>query len=252
MKMFQFFSFLKKGGLSGLIILALNALTFAQAYTPEPGGEKPNDSVLSGTIDQPGLPRVLLIGDSISLGYTPLVRDLLRGQANVHRPAENSGPTIEGLKNLDAWLAVDTPPGKTPAKWDVIHFNFGLHDIKIVSGGLTAPNLQVPPDQYDKNLRILVKRLQATGATLIWASTTPVPQSTTLSPPRLKDDVVKYNEIAARVMADNKILTDDLYNAILPQEAQLQKKNNVHFSQAGYQVLAQHVANSIKAALAVP
>jgi acyl-CoA thioesterase-1 len=110
----------------------------------------------------------------------------------------------------------------------------------------------VPPDQYEKNLRELVKRLQATGAKLIWATTTPVPDSTTLRPLRLETDVVKYNEIAARVMADNKIPTDDLFNVVLPQEAQLQVKNNVHFTKPAYQLLAQHVADSIKAALAAP
>ena len=252
MKLSPFPSWLRKSGLTGLGVVFLCAFTLSPAYTAEPGGEKPNDPALAGVTDQPGLPRVLLIGDSISLGYTPLVRDLLRGQANVHRPAANSGPTIAGIKDLDTWLAVDTPPGQTPARWSVIHFNFGLHDLKIMSGGPTAPVLQVPPDQYEKNLRELVKRLQATGAKLIWATTTPVPESATLRPPRLEADVVKYNEIAARVMADNKIPTDDLFNAILPQEAQLQVKNNVHFTKPGYQLLAQHVADSIKAALAAP
>ncbi len=250
MNISQLLSLLKKGGLTGLGLFSICAFTLAYANTPEPGGEKKNDPAMAGVTDQPGLPRVLLIGDSISLGYTPLVRDLLKDHANVHRPAANSGPTITGLKDLDTWLAVDTPPGQAPAKWDVIHFNFGLHDIKVMKGGLTAPVLQVPPDQYEKNLRELVKRLQATGAKLIWASTTPVPDSTTLSPLRMEANVVKYNEIAARVMADNKIPTDDLFSAILPQEAQLQMKNNVHFSKAGYELLAQHVADSIKAALA--
>jgi acyl-CoA thioesterase-1 len=248
----QLFSLPKPVGFIRLGIFFICAFTLAQAYTPEPGGEKVNDPAMAGVTDQPGLPRVMLIGDSISLGYTPLVRELLKGKANVHRPAANSGPTISGLKDLDTWLAVDTPPGQKPAKWDVIHFNFGLHDIKVMSGGLTAPVLQVPPDQYEKNLRELVKRLQATGAKLIWATTTPVPDSTTLRPLRLETDVVKYNEIAARVMADNKIPTDDLFNVVLPQEAQLQVKNNVHFTKPAYQLLAQHVADSIKAALAAP
>ena len=248
----ELFSLPKKLCFTGLGILFLCATMLAHAYTPEPGGEKKNDPAMAGVTDQPGLPRVMLIGDSISLGYTPLARELLKGQANVHRPAANSGPTIAGLKDLDTWLAVDTPPGQKPARWDVIYFNFGLHDIKVMSGGLTAPVLQVPPDQYESNLRELVKRLQATGAKLIWATTTPVPESTSLRPLRRETDVVKYNEIAARVMAENKIPTDDLFNAILPRETQLQVKNNVHFTKPAYQLLAQHVTDSIKAALAAP
>ena len=85
--------------------------------------------------DTPGLPRVLLIGDSISIGYTLPVRELLKGKANVHRIPGNGGPTTNGLKNLDEWLA---------GKWDVIHFNFGLHDLKIGDDG----SRQVPLEQY--------------------------------------------------------------------------------------------------------
>ena len=72
--------------------------------------------------DVPNLPRVLLIGDSISIGYTIPTRELLAGKANLHRIPANGGPTINGLKSLDAWLG--------NAKWDVIHFNWGLHDLR--------------------------------------------------------------------------------------------------------------------------
>ena len=78
------------------------------------------------TEDQPHLPRVLLIGDSISIGYTVTVRELLGGTANVHRIPENGRDTEHGLKQLDTWLG-DQP-------WELIHFNFGLHDIKHVKG----------------------------------------------------------------------------------------------------------------------
>src|SRR5882757_3092673 len=94
----------------------------AQTATPEKGGEKRKDPSLAPIEDVAGLPRVLLIGDSISMGYTLPVRELLAGKANVHRVPENGGSTRTGLEKLDAWL------GK--GKWDVIHFNWGLHDLK--------------------------------------------------------------------------------------------------------------------------
>src|SRR5258708_5818862 len=74
--------------------------------------------------DDPKLPRVLILGDSISIGYTLPVRKLLEGKANVHRPADNCGPSNSGLLLLDKWLG--------DGKWDVIHFNFGLHDLKYI------------------------------------------------------------------------------------------------------------------------
>ena len=114
------------------------------------------------------------------MGYTLQVRELLKGKANVHRPPTKCGPTIKGLAALDDWLKV----GGQGKKWDVIHFNWGLHDLKYM--GPNGKNLadpkaktsrkQVPPVEYEKNLRELVKRLKKTGARLIWRNTTPVPE----------------------------------------------------------------------------
>ncbi len=70
--------------------------------------------------DAPALPRILLIGDSVSRAYTQTVRKELAGIANVHRAPANCGPTSTGLKRIDVWLG--------DGKWDVIHFNFGIHD----------------------------------------------------------------------------------------------------------------------------
>ena len=86
--------------------------------------QTPLDPALVPITDDPQLPRILLIGDSISMGYTPLVREAFAGKANVHHPPENCEDTGRGLAHLDDWLG--------EKKWDVIHFNFGLHDLKYV------------------------------------------------------------------------------------------------------------------------
>ena len=236
---------------ASLGLLALAACAGARASTPEPGGEKEHDPALLDVPDQPGLPRVLLIGDSISMGYTLPVRELLKGKANVHHVGENGGPTINGFKEMASWLAMGGSGGQ-PSKWDVIHFNFGLHDLKQLKQGPNGPVYEVPSDEYAKNLQEIVTQLKATGAKLIWASTTPVPDSPHQSPMRSLADVVKYNEIAAGIMRQNSIPIDDLYAAVQPREAELQKKNNVHFSAEGYRVLAQQVADSIEKALGTP
>ena len=196
--------------------------------------------------DVAGLPRVLLIGDSISIGYTLPVRALMKGKANVHRPQVNCGPTTTGLKSIDQWLG--------DKKWDVIHFNWGLHDLKYMgpsNGNLADPKApgshqQVPPAEYEKNLRALVERLKKTGAKLIWCSTTPVPEG---SAGRVLDDAVKYNAIAAKVMDDNQIPTDDLYTFAKARLKEIQLPANVHFSPEGSAALAQQVVDSISATL---
>jgi acetyl esterase/lipase len=198
-------------------------------------------------------PKVLIIGDSISIGYTNQVAELLKDKATVVRPRNENGGAINcessemGISGIDQWLG-DT-------SWDVIHFNWGLWDICYrqpdattqghrdkVNGTITAT-----PEQYEANLRQLVARLKATGATLIWAGTTPVPDEEV---GRFVGDEVKYNAIAANVMAENRIAVDDLYAYMRPKAAEYwQAPGNVHYTKDGSAYLAKKVAAMIECAL---
>jgi acyl-CoA thioesterase-1 len=208
----------------------------------------PKNDAMTPITDTPGLPRVLLIGDSISIGYTLPVRELLRGKANVHRVLTNCGPT-KNVKVLDSWLDDKRTGG---AKWDVIHFNFGLHDVKYADEKGTLIQVtdtgkpQVSPEDYEKNLREIVGKLKATGARLIWCSTTPVPEG---AKGRVPGDEVKYNAIALKIMKEHNIAVDDLYTFALPKLDMIQKKADVHFSDAGSKELASQVVSTIEAAL---
>jgi acyl-CoA thioesterase-1 len=226
--------------------LTLVALLFAAASAPAAESTKatvkkakaPNP-VLAPVTDVPGLPRVLLIGDSISMGYTLEVRAKLAGKANVHRPPENCGDTARGVASVDKWLGAGT--------WDVIHFNFGLHDLKYLdtAGQLAAPDKgkQVHSlAEYEANLRKIVARLKRTGAKLIWAATTPVPGG---SAGRVEDDAIRYNAVAARVMQEQGVAINDLHAFVKPRQAQLQRPANVHFSNEGSAQLADVVVGKI-------
>jgi lysophospholipase L1-like esterase len=185
------------------------------------------------------LARVLLIGDSISMGYIGPVRKLLADQATVAGLPVNGGPTTNGLENLTSWLG--------DGSWDVIHFNWGLHDLKLDEQG----QHQVPLAQYEKNLRELVARLKATGAKLIWASTTPVPPvpAEKLNPRRDSRDVPVYNAAAKKIMDENGTPIDDLYAFALARLEAIQQPANVHYTDAGYEALAGEVAGAIRQAL---
>jgi acyl-CoA thioesterase-1 len=226
---------------------------------------KAQNPALVQVVDTPGLPRVLLIGDSISMGYTLQVRAKLKDRANVHHPAENCGDTARGLTRLDAWLG--------GGRWDVIHFNFGLHDLKYLDdkGTYVEPEKgkQVaPPDVYGKRLRELTLRLKATGAKLIYATTTPVPPGTL---GRKAGDEKLYNQVARDVMKELNVPCDDLGGYVAEQQQKLpplpasdmpkppqrpkvrpgeiQLPFNVHFSPEGYEQLATLVTAAIKKAL---
>lgn len=211
----------------------------AQEAKPSAKKKPPASSPLAPVEDLPGLPRVLLIGDSISMGYTIPTRKLLAGKANVHRPATNCGSSGNGLKQLNAWLG--------EKKWDVIHFNFGLHDAKLPPEGAG----HAPPDVYEKNLRELVKRLQATGAKVIWANTTPVPNGGVLAPNRRFGSIDAYNAIARKVMEEHGVTINDLPAAVNARLAQVRIKGDVHFTAAGSELLAEQVAATIEKVLKI-
>jgi len=185
-------------------------------------------------VDNPKLPRVLLIGDSISIGYTLETRRLLDGKANLHRIPTNGGPTTRGVQNIEKWLG--------SSQWDVIHFNWGLHDLKYIDD-----KKQVSLEDYERNLRQLVRRLKKTKASLIWCNTTPVPEG--VSPSRKNSEVLEYNAVAAKIMDEEGVVTNDLYTFANQQLDKIQRPNNVHFTSEGSKVLAQQVAESIVAAL---
>jgi lysophospholipase L1-like esterase len=184
--------------------------------------------------DDPKLPRILLIGDSVSRGYTQPTRDALKGKANVHRAPENCGPTANGLRTgsngqpkIEVWLG--------DGKWDVIHFNFGIHD------------RATPLPEYTQRLEQLVDRMKQTGARLVWATTTPIPEDPAKN--QRAASIIERNEAAAEIMKRKGVSTDDLFSAITPRLAQLQNPNDVHFTPAGYDFLGKQVAASIEAAL---
>ena len=177
--------------------------------------------------DDPKLPRVLLIGDSVSRGYTLAARKALAGKANVHRAPENCGPTANALKKLDVWLGT--------GRWDVIHFNFGIHD------------RATPAADYAQRLETIIQRLQKTGAKLVWATTTPVPPDTK-DGPSAATQIEEKNRIALEVMKKHGVAIDDLYAFITPHLATAQNPKDVHFNAGGYELLGGAVARSIEAA----
>ena len=197
------------------------------------------------------LPKVLILGDSISIGYTPYVQSILKGRAEVSRPlnkkggAENCQGTTRGLSELDRWLG-DT-------KWDVIHFNFGLHDLKHVDDSgknSTDPNdpQQADAKTYGKNLSKITKRLVETEARLIFATTTPYPDKTT-GVLRRADQPEIYNAIALKIMNKHKIEINDLYAFVKPRMKELMRPANVHFTPEGSKILAKEVVSHIEKSL---
>ena len=182
-------------------------------------------------------PKVLIIGDSISLGYTPYVKDLLKDEAIVIHNKGNAQYTGIGLLKIDEWLGEED--------WDVIHFNWGLWDMY----GWRFKDTLRTPDVYAENLEILIKRLEETGAELIWATTTPVcpaPERNDLTVIDSKTEKA-YRKAALRVMRKHKIQVNDLYASMKRKQKEYAiGENDVHFTSEGSQFLAEQVAEKIR------
>ena len=192
-------------------------------------------------------PKVLILGDSISMGYTGPVKKLLSEVADVSRPAENCQHTGFGLKRIEAWIGKE--------KWDVIHFNWGIWDTHMLNeeGQIVRDEhdktqkirQRHSPEQYRKNLTELVTTMQAGGAKLVFATTTPFLRRTG---DRLQA-IPQLNEEAVAIMKANGVAVNDLYEFVLPSAAEWQGADKVHFNAKGNEQLGKRVSEEILKAL---
>ncbi len=192
------------------------------------------------------LPKVVLVGDSIRLGYAPIVARLLSGKADVASVEVNGGDSGNVLRNLAEWVVREKP--------DIVHFNAGLHDLKL---SRQAREYQVPIDQYEANLRNIVRVIRKeTSASLIFASTTPIlDERHSLRGEafdRFEGDVRRYNEVALRCMKDLGIPVDDLHWMVEKGgAAALLGGDGTHYTAEGYELLGQAVADCVSRHLTI-
>lgn len=202
------------------------------------------------------LPNVLIYGDSISIAYTNVTRDALKGKANTYRLFCNGGDSssfIKKMENMHQTMQDKNLKGHWDFDWDVIHFNVGLHDLKYMSGKKLdhINGKQVTStEEYEKNLRSIIAYLKKLSpkAKLIFVTTTPVPQGGT---GRIAGDAAKYNQVALKVLKDHpEIVVNDLYNFTKPHhKAWWTKPGNVHFNTAGATAQGKESARLIEQAL---
>jgi hypothetical protein len=181
--------------------------------------------------NETNLPRVLLIGDSIAREYYPEVEKRLAGKAFVARLATSrfaADPVL--LKEIE--LVLDQ------ARFDVIHFNNGMH------------GWQHSEAEYREALPKFIKtiRVHAPKAKLIWATTTPLRDEkgvTYDTKAEYSDErVAARNAIAAELVAAQKIPFVDL-NAAVRGHPEFHS-DNVHFNGRGVQVLAAQVSEAVE------
>lgn len=179
--------------------------------------------------DDPSLPRVLIIGDSISRAYTAEVRRQLIGKANVHRAPANCGPTEKFLTDGEIWLQQN---GSN--RWDYIIFNFGIHDGKKLEG-------------YETRLHQIIARLRQTGARdIFWVRTTPWGLNESVLAGPEGDASRTANTISDQVAAYESLTVLDAHAVLAPLiPTELNRKDYTHWSEPANRTLGQFIAKSL-------
>ncbi len=185
--------------------------------------------------DDRALPRVLLIGDSISCGYSAGVTKLLEGRYHVDRLG-----TSRSIN--DPVLAKETVMMLQEYPYVAVHFNNGLHGFHLDAA------------QYTAALATWVRliREHAKGTALIWASSTPITDND--APTKLSDSnriVVARNEAASAVMQAEGVPTNDLYSLVVDRP-QLRSADGYHYNGDGYDLLARAVAEAVLSLVSEP
>ncbi len=225
-----------------LLKLVLLTLSFAQASAQDGADRDPLQNPFANPQNDGGHPRVLIIGDSISIGYTTRVRRLLAEEASVHRPNTNCRWSAYGAEHVGEWLG--------DGSWDVIHFNFGLWDWYGWSQDVKAT-----PESYAASLDSVVRQLQKTKARLVFAVTTPpcIGPEKKVKLVISEDRAQEFNRAALAVMKKHNVAINDLYAVIDGERERWQKgEDDVHYTEAGRDRLASAVATAIRTAIAAP
>jgi acyl-CoA thioesterase-1 len=182
---------------------------------------------------------VVLIGDSIRMGYEEHVRRELEGVASVWGPEGNCGPSERIVANLDEWIV-----GR---RADLFHINAGLHDLK---KAFDADGNHEPLDTYRTNVETILEAARATGAAVIWATTTPVNEKNHHDRKgfdRFEADVDRYNAAALAIVRRLDIPVNDLFGFVMENgKDEMLRPDGVHFVAAAEEKLGKRVAQQLR------
>lgn len=178
--------------------------------------------------------RILVIGDSISMGYTPHLKKKMATDDTVFHPAENCGDSRNVRKNFSSWLG--------DQEWDTVIFNAGLHDIKRHKADNTV---QVPLAEYKINLGHIFPTLLARASNVIWVTITPVIEerhNLVKEFHRYNSDVLTYNEAALTIAQSHSVPICDLHTWVSNRDiGSIMLQDGVHFNEIGYAEMADYL-----------
>lgn len=189
--------------------------------------------------------KVLLLGDSIRMGYDDYVKELLKDTCEVYYDADDNGR----FSSYTLWQA--NQMFRKYGAFDIVHWNNGYWDMNIEEP-MTVP--LHPVDEYLHFCKRIIGEIRRNGAEVIYATTLPV-----LTPGQALDNtgtevtlhyhndwVVTYNEAAVKLMNEEHVAVNDLYTLMLEDPHYYKCADSLHLTETGYQRCAQQIADMIR------
>lgn len=207
------------------------------------------------SIEDPRLPRVLIIGDSISAHYHEPLSRLMEGKANI--VGEASLPTKPDPKKC-FWASVGNRFWRTDqatkgndlkkflaesGPWDIVHFNIGIHMFVQAKPGDEKP--------YAEKLRQVVQTIRDSGAICLFANSTgTVADNTIPNAPNYLTNCKAFNAAAEEVMQEMGVPVTDIFGLIQPRAKELIGADLVHTTGEADQMMAELIAKRLTETIA--
>ena len=190
--------------------------------------------------------KILLIGDSIRMGYDSYVAESLQDIAKVYYPQENCMYSTNVLRKLHAWAdalkAYDV---------DAVHFNVGHWDTVRIYGDEPLTDM----DTYAKNLARIVERIRFLfpSAKIVFATSTPVDETGFIQDfeTRYNADVEKYNAVACEVMRKYGVIINDLYGLMKDKPLSYHSDQTHFYTAQATELLGKRVVQTLCEALGI-
>lgn len=200
---------------------------------------------------------ILLIGDSINLDYGQFLKDYLAPDIHVYgKPGRDEAyadlDIPIGGNGGDSRMVLEflrSPEAAPLLTCDLFLFNCGLHDVK---RSRAADALQVPPEEYQQNLRAILDLTHTRGIPTVFINSTPTATERygkIKAFYRLTEDVPAYNQLAQEVMASRGVPVIDLYGftMALGLEGDALFRDHTHFTRPVMQLHAAFLAGYLNA-----
>lgn len=173
------------------------------------------------------LPRILLLGDSITEGYYPVVRDMLKGKAYVDYLATSySIDTSFYQHSIENFVKDST--------YDVVHFNHGLHGSHMTQ------------DVYKRCLEKVICEINIYAPVILTTTTSVLDENMLTEQKTWKGKIKERNSAVYEIAEKYNLFVDDLHSVSEKISLEKRNKDGVHFQIEGYNLLANSVVESIQ------